>query len=290
MVSQAEYQAILDRMPIAIILADLEGVITYCNSICTRLIGYDEEELIGKKFHELTEIFLTKDLPNLITYFGRLLNAEDFKPIELQIRKTDGNLSWILVTASLLQFSGESFILALIQDITRKRAVEIELEKSREKFELLLENVNDLIIVVDPRLGIEYVNEAPAHRILGYSAHGLVGKRAITFVHPDDARRSLKSLMKTFDKGEGQEELRFRRANGEYMWLEVKGRPFLDHDREIKAIFISRDISERKRAEQKKTRLHAELQRQKNILEELDRANVDFIQLAFDLIGKDQSE
>ncbi len=130
--------------------------------------------------------------------------------------------------------------------ITEKR-----LKESEEKYKLILENVNDLITIINENLEHEYINEKAYFDLLGYSKEDIIGKTPLTPLHPDDVKKALKVLREGFKFGEGQNEMRVRHKDGHYLWLEHKGKIFIDIDGKKKAILISRDITERKTAEQK---------------------------------------
>jgi two-component system sensor histidine kinase/response regulator len=73
----------------------------------------------------------------------------------------------------------------------------------------------------------------------------------LKFIHPDDVSFGAKALFEGFKKGNGEGELRFKHKNGHWIWIEAKGQTFMDSDGNLKAIIISRDVSERKLNEQK---------------------------------------
>lgn len=127
---------------------------------------------------------------------------------------------------------------------------EKKLKESEEKYKLILENANDLITIINENFKHEYINEKAYFELLGYSKEDLIGKTPLGPLHPDDTKRAIKALRDGFKYGEGRNEFRVRHKDGDYIWLEHKGKVFIDTDGEKKAIIISRDISERKKVEQ----------------------------------------
>ena len=55
-----------------------------------------------------------------------------------------------------------------IMDFSEKREIQIRLENSEQKYRLISENVNDLIIMVNKKIEIEYVNEIALKNIFGF--------------------------------------------------------------------------------------------------------------------------
>ncbi|MFW9973221.1 MAG: PAS domain S-box protein [Candidatus Odinarchaeota archaeon] len=123
------------------------------------------------------------------------------------------------------------------------------LKQSVEKCKLILENMNDLITIINENFEPEYINDKVFKDLLGYSKDEIIGKTSLTPLHPDDVMRAVKALKDGFKYGEGRNEMRVRHKDGHYIWMEHKGKVFIDVDGKKKALIISRDISEYKRAE-----------------------------------------
>ena len=125
------------------------------------------------------------------------------------------------------------------------------LKGSEEKYKLILDNANDLITIINEQFIHEYLNEKTYFDLLGYSKEDIIGKTPLIPLHPDDQKKAIKILKDGFKFGEGHNEMRVRHKEGHYLWLENKGTTFIDLDGKKKALIISRDITERKRVEQK---------------------------------------
>jgi PAS domain S-box-containing protein len=126
---------------------------------------------------------------------------------------------------------------------------EQKLKGSEEKYKLITENANDLIAVLNKKFEHEYINEKTYQKILGYSNEDMLGKTRHDIIHPADTKKAFKVLRDGFKKGEGAGELRLRHKNGKYIWIETKGRTFKGSDGLLKAITVSRNITDRKKAE-----------------------------------------
>jgi len=95
----------------------------------------------------------------------------------------------------------------------------------------------------------EYINEKAYFDLLGYTKDDIIRKSPLIPIHPDDLKEAINALKDGFKTGEGRIETRVRHRDGHYLWLENKGRVFIDVGGKKKAIIISRDITERKEAE-----------------------------------------
>ena len=96
-------------------------------------------------------------------------------------------------------------------------------------------------------------------RTLGFTTDELMARPFIEFVHPDDRERTLQQNSRV--RGGGQAlgfENRYRCRDGSYRWLLWNSAP--DHDRGV-IYAVARDITARKRAEEERARLVAELEK-----------------------------
>ena len=126
------------------------------------------------------------------------------------------------------------------------------LGESEKRFRSLVQNASDIITVLDVDGTIRY--ESPSiERLLGYRPEDLVGQNAFDYVHPDDLER-LRSIFGEITKRSGASrpvEIRFRHADGSWRYMEWIGNNRLE-DPTVKGIVAnSRDVTERKEAEEK---------------------------------------
>jgi two-component system, cell cycle sensor histidine kinase and response regulator CckA len=125
-----------------------------------------------------------------------------------------------------------------------------QLSDQEQMFRLITENAEDLITVVDREGNRLY--DSPGYSKLGYS-HKDLGRDFIPEqIHPDDRQAIVAARIETFEKGVGPRvEYRFRRNDGDWRILESTRSPVRNDRGEIeKVIIVSRDITERKQAEE----------------------------------------
>lgn len=94
------FQALVENGADAIMLVDAEGQILYASASATKVLGYEPEELVGRKgpdlFHPLDRDHGARMLKSTL--------AEPRKPrrIQMRIRRKDGQWRWVESTASNL--------------------------------------------------------------------------------------------------------------------------------------------------------------------------------------------
>ena len=115
----------------------------------------------------------------------------------------------------------------------------------------ILESSNDTCAIVNSKLNIEWINEATHEKILGYTYSDLLGKKITNAIHPDDMDYLNHELRKITDKREGRINLRIKKSDGNYKWMEYGIHIFESKSGDVKFFLIGRDISERKNFERK---------------------------------------
>jgi two-component system, cell cycle sensor histidine kinase and response regulator CckA len=125
-----------------------------------------------------------------------------------------------------------------------------QLTEQEQMFRLITENAEDLITVVDREGKRHY--DSPGYIKLGYSRRDLETGPVPEQVHPDDRMALIAAREETFKTGVGPRvEYRLRLRDGEWRAFESTRSPVRNHAGEIeKIVIVSRDISERKQAEE----------------------------------------
>jgi len=127
------------------------------------------------------------------------------------------------------------------------------LARSEERFRSMVQNVSDIISLIGQDGTVRY--QSPAIKdVLGYEPDELVGRPAVELIHPDDlpVRGAIGEFTRPEPGPQPPAEVRVRHKDGTWRWLEVVPTNLL-HDPSVRAIVInSRDVTERKRAEETK--------------------------------------
>lgn len=141
-------------------------------------------------------------------------------------------------------------LFSTIDTALNRRVLERKLRDSEDQYRRVVENMSDLISSVD-RNG-RYTYLSPSHtKILGYSLDDLFGMDLFEMVHPDE-RKEVADIYRTMvgKKPYIRGEFRCRHADGHYIWLDSTTTFLYDEDGAFDgALFSSRDITERKKAE-----------------------------------------
>ncbi|MBD1939327.1 CHASE3 domain-containing protein [Microcoleus sp. FACHB-68] len=148
---------------------------------------------------------------------------------------------------------------SLQAEIIERQRAEMAVRESEERFRSLIENALDIITVLDERGTVRY--ESPSvEKVLGYKPESLVNQDFFGYIHPDDVGTALKTFTHAIENSGValSIEFRFQHQDGSWLILEAIGQKFLDLSGTINVVVNSRDITERKRAEETRMALEKE--------------------------------
>ena len=152
----------------------------------------------------------------------------------------------------------------------RLKQAEEALRRSERHFRSLIEKGRDIIAVLDAE-GISTYQSPSVERVLGYRPSDMIGKPAIEFVHPDDRARVREAVAKTLAAPEavGSVEYRLRARDGSWRDVESTITNALADSAVGGVLFNSRDVTERKQAEQ--------MQKEKQAADAANQAKSSFL-------------
>ncbi|MCA1759933.1 MAG: transporter substrate-binding domain-containing protein, partial [Bacteroidales bacterium] len=131
-----------------------------------------------------------------------------------------------------------------------------ELQKSEEKFRVITENSSDIIWHLDSNFLLTYISPAD-ERIRGFKREEVIGKSLFSILKPEGIEmlkeannKRMAELSKGIHSAPAIYELEELCKDGSYVWVEATAAAIYDQDGKISGYHgVSRDISERKKAE-----------------------------------------
>ncbi len=280
-----QLQKAVDMMQLGITITNLDGNIIYINPAQAEMHGYTEQELLGQKIDVFTPPAHQKPLTlesikswkgliregisvrkNSTTFPVRLLSevlkcaegepcaivtsSEDIserKHTDAELKKyrkqleemVAGRTTELMATNEILQ-----------QEILEHQRTEAALQKSQERYRIVLEAVPDPIMVYDRKGEIAYLNPAFS-RIFGWTLHD-VRRDGINFIPIEhlDETRIISSQIQRGKTISGIESYRLTKG-GERVNVSISGAGFFDDDQRLQGSVITlQDITARKKTEE----------------------------------------
>src|SRR4030042_4884332 len=232
-----------------IITGDSEENITFTNKAFADIVGYEDNELVGKNLKQL----LGEEGFRKIKEETEVRKKGETSRYELTFYRKNGEHRIVQVSASPLWNEDGSFAgsLGIAMDVTEQKLLEQTLKDNETRLRRITDNMIDIIGQIDMAGVFNYVSQS-IKRTLGYDPNELLGKTLYAFLHPDDLRKvteAIQTAMHTFVFE--KTEFRYRHADGHYLWLEWAGNFVPDEKGQIIGFVLSsHDITERKRMEE----------------------------------------
>ena len=118
-----------------------------------------------------------------------------------------------------------------------------------EGFRALVENSYDLINEIDSEGRVLYLS--PNHsEIIGFHPSERVGHKIFENVHPDDLALVQRAFNQGAERKYGNVVCRYRSKNGEWRWLEARGRFYMNRQGKERGVIVSRDVTAWRKAEE----------------------------------------
>jgi PAS domain S-box-containing protein len=212
------------------------------NDAAVQHYGYSKEEFLSMN---ILDIRPKESIPELIEVIHEIRNYGKSQRRIWRHRRKNGEIIYVEVEGTLIEFAQQKARLILATDVTEKLQVEQALKVSEQRFRALVQEGADLMTIIDKNNVFRYVS--PNHKtFLGYEPTDLLFRKALHYIHRDDIERVLKTTNPLdLHKSVSIEPYRFRHANGEWVWLETTLTNLLDDPAINGMVSNSRDIGKR---------------------------------------------
>ena len=245
---------ILESAGEGVIGVDLHGKTSFINTSATKMLGYSQDEIIGKGIHGLIHSKLhdgsnypVEDCPMYETYTNNLTNHVD---TEVLWRKDGSSFPVDYISKPIIKDGNCVGAVITFSDITERKEAEEELLLSR----YALDHAGDSILWIDVNTGkLKYVNEK-SRNTLEYSQEELLELHVFD-IDPNVTKESWKQLSGKIKK---ERILNFestnKRKGGELFPIEITA-TYIKFGELEHIIAFTRDISERKKNEEETHKL-----------------------------------
>jgi PAS domain S-box-containing protein len=252
---ERELADILENAAQAIHSVGPDGVILWANESELDMLGYAASEYIGRP---IADFYADAGLARRI--LRRLGAGESLRDEPVQMRHKDGSIRDVLVTSNA-RFENGAFVQTrcFSRDVTEQRRMERAMRDSEERAEhtrsllaAIVESSDDAIISKSLDGQITSWN-ASARRVFGYVAEEAIGK-PITMIIPPEHHHEEQLILERLRRGERIEHFETVRVAKDGRRIDVSLTISPVHDRRgrvVGASKVARDISERKRMEEK---------------------------------------
>ena len=255
---------LFERVRDAVIVAEAKTErIVLWNPAAERVFGYSVPEALGMRVEALVPRHLKARHRAGVAFYGetgRGRYIDSHALLDLPAVRKDGEEIRVELSLNPIgpvddaegEANGEGrFVLAIAREVTERKRAEEALRESEERLRDLAEAAFEGILITDG--GQILHSNRVLLEMLGYERREALGRSVLKFIAPgyrDLVQRNILSGI------EEPYEILGLRKDGTTLELEVRGRAFSYGGREVRVSAI-RDVSDRKRAEEARSRLAA---------------------------------
>ena len=234
----------------SVIALDLDGRILYWNRAAEGMYGWSAEEAMGRR---LREMVVPENLRGRAEDIAAQLRKGRSWEGQFEVRRRDGTTFTVEGTDTPVfgQDGGLVGVIGVLRDITERKEIEEALRRNEKYFRSLVQNASDVITVLEADGTIRYVSHV-VEQVTGHRPEEQIGANAFDSVHPDDKQRALGVFAEVLKMPGVHSPIEFRvpHMDGSWRHLEHVVNNLLD-DASVNGIVVtSRDVTERKRAEE----------------------------------------
>jgi PAS domain S-box-containing protein len=156
-----------------------------------------------------------------------------------------------------------------------------EVNRTQKRMQLLLENASEVITIYEEDQSIRYISPS-VETILGYGQKEMIGKSDIDKVHPDNREVFKDIFRKMIDNPDEKITVQYayKAKDGSYIWIESAGTNCMSNPAIHGFILNSRDITERRRAEQEqrmRSKMQALSENSPDLITRLEDGSISYI-------------
>lgn len=236
------YKSIFDNSPSGILIENSKGKIIECNSAICDIMGYEKSEFLKKHVKDLVPKAFYDEVDENIK---KILSGMILDHIVTNVKK-DGSYCFLALRESAITLpDGTQGILAVVNDITKRREIEIAIRQSEEKYRALVENITEVIFSVDLEGKFTYISPL-IMQFAGYEVEEIIGTHFTNYVHPDDLVKLVENFQKSLSGIVEPHEFRAFAKNGEIRYLRTTSKLQFENDNPIGLQGIMFDITLKK--------------------------------------------
>jgi PAS domain S-box-containing protein len=294
-------QKIADVTPSLIAAYNIQtGKYIFVNGALRKLLGYEPEDILREGTSFFMNLMHPDDIASTMQKNSRAIERansamqaeghEFTEEFEYRMRNSKGDYRWFHTYGTVFSRDNKGmveYVLNISMDVTEEHLLRTQIEqekvfaekqneelrRSEERYHNMISEVKDYAILLLDVDGVVLNWNQGAEKIKGYKATEIIGKNFRLFYTPEDIERKRpeKLLQTAIQTGHATDEGWRVRKNGSRLWGSIVITALHDASGNLIGFTkVTRDLTERKRAEEK-LKEYAEELKEKN--EELERTN-----------------
>jgi PAS domain S-box-containing protein len=252
----------LDHVRESAFLVNEKSRFFYANAEACRVTGYSRNDLLAM---HVTDIDPSFPIHEWALFWAKLKQQRSIL-LETRLRTKTGTTVPVEISANYFEYGDTSFNLALVRDISERKAAERAFKDQALRLQTLLLTIPDPVWLKDTEGRFLACNTAFAH-VYGHTVEEMIGKSDLEFHPPEMTEFFLEQDRAAIAAGgprTNEEWITYRHEGRRALWETTKTPLFDTAGNVVGVLGVARDITERKRLEDE---LRAKEQYQRALLD-----------------------
>ncbi len=235
---QIRYETLLKNASDCIMLFNDKTYIVEYNERASQLYGYDHFEMQLLNIRDLWD----ESIEQLIKEYQ---NSDDIKNgivFESVNKRKDKVRFPVEVSIRKIEIDSKIFYQAIIRDITERKKNEAEILSNKEKYQNLVENINDVLFTVKENGIISYISPVISH-ILLYNHNEMINTSFKNYVYEEDYKTMFSNNGVMFSKETKNINLRLVKKDNQISYCKISTRSVVNKKGEIVITGVLTDLT-----------------------------------------------
>ncbi|WP_182914168.1 PAS domain S-box protein [Paenibacillus sp. 1011MAR3C5] len=246
------YKTLVEHV-VAGVFVEQNGEFVYLNPYLVKMLGYQAEEMLGRKIEEIVdedELHTLRDSHFFVHDHGQ----KQF-PFRVKGKHKDGSTIYLEGNSSIITFDGQEALLGTVQDVTMKYEREQLLLQNAKLYQRIMMCMPEPIVITHNER-VLYVNRH-AMELVGVTDDScIVGRNLFDYIHENDREhvRGKLSWTISMDEPTSFSEARIVLSGGRVLEVEASNISIDNYMGKRVVLSVIRDLTERKRSEERMLR------------------------------------
>src|SRR3989339_30234 len=248
--SELKYRTLFETSVDGILIAEIETrKLVYANPSICKMLGYTKEELENMSITDIYPKDNNDNLKNNISKFGSQKEGVALEA-DIPCLKKNTEIVYVDINVTVASIDGKECNVGFFRDVVIRKKAQDDLIKSDNKYQYLIENLNEGVWVIDRDNLTTFTNERMA-KMLGYEAIEMIGKSFFSFMDAVGIKIAKENMERQKNGIKEQHDFEFQKKDGKKMFAVLETAPILDdggkYNGSIAGVI---DITDRKKLEE----------------------------------------
>jgi PAS domain S-box-containing protein len=244
--SEKRYKLLVENNEFPVVVTSVEtGRVLFINERAAQFFEVPACEAIGNIARDYWA-----HLEDRNRFINQLKENGKLENYECELRSGSGKFYWVLLSANIIDYEGETAIFLICNDITARKRAEEALKISEEKYRMLADTSPEMIYLIDTRGYVKYINPSAA-RSLAMSPENVIDKHLMELFPRESAQKHLRAIQNVITKRQVFKGTILEPFPIGEIWIDVLLTPIIDKENNVVGVLgLSNDVTQRKNAEE----------------------------------------